>query len=115
MIPNCFPQNDNQLDTIMNIFYQDWKLETTLSDVYIKLYKQILQQYSILEKNTFDIIFNDQLFKKYPIIDYFFFHMVYRTNFRLNPSTGISVYDQYKFVGLEYRPPFLYTDMSQLK
>lgn len=115
MIPSCYPQNIKELENqIMPTFYERWKFQKTITPAYLTLYKQVLSNYSVLLPGTIDAVFTDKLLQKYPIIDYFFFNMQYKTIFKLDPASGFSPYNKYRFPGLAFTPPYTYKNMKQM-
>lgn len=114
MIPNCYPKNSKELDRVMNIFYKKWKLKTSLHPLYLKLYNTLLKAYALLPDEFENVMFTDDNLKKYPIIDYFFFHMPFRANFQLDPQNGFAKYNTSHFPGLDYSPPFTCIDMKNV-
>ncbi len=115
MIPNCFPQSPKELETVITKLEKKWNFERTITPGYLKLYKEILIEYCLLESDTYDHVFTDKLLEKYPLIDYFFFRMKFNTTFIIDPSNGYSYYNQYRFPGLEYVAPYTYKNMKQLR
>lgn len=115
IMPNTFPQSEQELDTVMNYFYNKMNLEKRIMPSYLKLYKHILKIYSDIDEELANVLFNDPLLTKHPIIDYFFFHVPFNMNFQLDPRTGFSTYNQLIFPGLDYSPPYTLKDMKKIK
>lgn len=115
VIPNYFPKNNTELEHVMNHFYTKWKLKKNLQPLYIQLYKQVLREYALLPDELKDEMFRDDNLVKYPLIDYFFFHMPYKVLFHLDPSNGFSRYNLLEFPGLEYTPPVQFKDCRNMR
>ena len=115
MIPNCFPQSSKEFDMVIHNLHNKWGFKKTIKPAYIKLYKEVLIEYSLLSRKTFDTVFTDKLLTKHPLIDKFFFYSKFRTTFTLDPSNGYSQYNEYRFPGLEYKAPYTYKNMKNLR
>lgn len=112
IIPNTYPQSETELSKTMDYFFDKWKLKINITPSYLELYRRILKIYSRLDEGVQDVLYCDRMLKKYPIIDYFFFHSPFEMNYQLNPTSGYSVYNEYIFPGLDYSPPYTIKNMK---
>jgi len=115
MIPNPFPKNEKELTRIMTHFYDSWKLEKKITQPFLELYWTILNMYSDISTELSRTLFSPSQLTQYPIIDYFFFHMPFRSFFQLDPATGFSTFNQRQFPGLDFSPPYHFSHMNHLK
>lgn len=114
MFPNTYPENEEQLNDTMNFFYGKMNLQKQINPSYLALYKHILHIFSHIGEEEANILFHDQLLTKYPIIDYFFFHTPFKMNFKLDPRTGFSQYNQIIYPGLDFKPPYTIKTMKNI-
>jgi hypothetical protein len=114
MVPNCYPQSPAELEMVITKLAKRWHFEKTVQPAYFKLYREILNEYCILLPETMKTVFTEKLLEKYPVIDFFFFRMKFKTSFVIDPSTGYSYTNQNRFPGLDYLPPYTYKNMKQI-
>ena len=114
MIPNYFPNDINELNHVMKKLETKWKIKKTIHANYIQLYKTVLKEYALLSDDFKNVMFREDNLMKYPIIDYFFFHMPYRALFQIVPTTGYTRFNMFELPGLDYSPPFRYKDCQNI-
>lgn len=104
LIPNFFPKNHKVLEQFMI------DLQTTKHAFRVKqdsLYPVILQTFltkysTSLSPSTIETIYTLDLCQKYPLIDYFFFHIKYPMIFHIDPSTGFNINYVKNLKGIEF-------------
>ena len=100
MIPNTFPQNDDELDDVLDILISKYYFEKNITPEYIGFFKKILFTYSLIDFKLQEKLFTNELLQKYPLIDYFFFHIKFPMAFHLNPQNGFSTFMETQCPGL---------------
>lgn len=110
MIPNYFPQDTRELDKVLDHLKIRWKFRPSLHPLYTRLLTVVMSDYSLVSDEMKKLLFSNDNMTKYPIIDYFFFHMPFRTLFQIVPSNGYSRYNMLQFPGLDYSPPVTFKD-----
>lgn len=115
MMPHCFPESETQLDDVMRVYIDHWKVRKTVTPDYVNMLRTVLQFYTNLPEDVTSKLYNDALLAKYPLVDYYFFHSPFRMNFQITPGTGYSHFNELEFPGLDFSPPYTVRTMRHLK
>lgn len=113
MIPNFYPQSDIEIDKGIHILEKHYYFEKQISPLYFKFYERILIIYSLIDQKLVKQLITQQLLQKYPIIDYFFFHITYPMTHSVYPANGYTRFTLCNYVGLDYSPPFTIKDVKK--
>lgn len=104
IIPNFFPKDDATLKTYLKSLIQNHGFRENKNTIFPIILQTFLKKYSTtLDNQSKELLYPITLIRKWPIIDFFFFHIRYPFLYHTDPSTGFNMQYIKTLQGLDFR------------